>query len=144
MKRDRTAFLQDWLHSKTRKPLVIRGARQVGKTWLIRDLARIEQRRLIEMNFEKQPELKSLFSSNNPQEILLNIETAGGGKIDPSQTILFLDEIQAAPQLLEKLRWFAEDLSEMPVVAAGSLLDFALAKHSFSIPVGRISYTPLH
>lgn len=140
MKRDRTAFLQDWLHSKERKPLVIRGARQVGKTWLIRNLAQVEERRLIEMNFEKQPELKSLFFSNNPQEILLNIAASKGGAIDPSQTILFLDEIQAVPQLLEKLRWFYEDLPELPVVAAGSLLDFALANHSFSIPVGRISY----
>ncbi len=140
MKRDRTAFLQDWLHSKERKPLVIRGARQVGKTWLIRNLAQVEQHRLIEMNFEKQPELKSLFSSNNPREILLNIAASKGGAIDPLKTILFLDEIQAAPQLLEKLRWFQEDLPDIPVVAAGSLLDITLAKHTFSMPVGRISY----
>ena len=140
MERDRTIFLQDWLHSDARKPLIIRGARQVGKTWLIRDLARKEQRCLIEINFEKQPELTSLFSSNNPQEILLNIAAVRGSKIDPAQSILFLDEIQAAPQLLEKLRWFYEDLPGLPVLAAGSLLDFALEKHSFSMPVGRISY----
>ena len=140
MERDHTSFLQDWLHSDGRKPLIIRGARQVGKTWLIRDLAHREQRCLIEINFEKQPEFKSLFSSNNPNEILLNIAAAGEGKVDPSKSILFLDEIQAAPELLGKLRWFYEDLPEMPVVAAGSLLEFALAKHSFSMPVGRISF----
>ena len=140
MERDHTSFLQDWLHSDGRKPLIIRGARQVGKTWLIRDLALREQRRLIEINFEKQPEFKSLFSSNNPNEILLNIAAAGEVKVDPSKSILFLDEIQAAPELLEKLRWFYEERPEMPVVAAGSLLEFALAKHSFSMPVGRISY----
>lgn len=140
MKRDRTSFLVDWLNSSGRKPLVIRGARQVGKTWLIRDLAQAQQRRLIEINFEKRPELESLFSSNDPKEILINIVASTGSKIEPSKAILFLDEIQAAPHLLEKLRWFAEDMPELPVIAAGSLLDFTLAKHEFSMPVGRIGY----
>lgn len=140
MQRDRTSFLINWLNSNTRKPLVIRGARQVGKTWLIRNLALTTKRRLVELNFEKRPDQKSLFSSNDPKEIIMNISAFIGYKIEPSQTILFLDEIQAAPNLLEKLRWFAEDMPELPVVAAGSLLDFALAKHEFSMPVGRIGY----
>ena len=140
MRRDRTAFLIDWLNSDTRKPLVIRGARQVGKTWLIRDLANSQQRRLIEFNFEKRKDLETLFSSNDPKEILVNIAALIGEKIDPRSAILFLDEIQAAPHLLEKLRWFAEDMPELPILAAGSLLDFTLAKHEFSMPVGRIGY----
>lgn len=140
MKRQRTAFLMDWLHSKTRKPLVIRGARQVGKTWIIRDLAQSEQRDIIELNFEKRPDLESLFSSNDAEEFLTNIGASMKRKIEPSKSILFLDEIQAAPHLLAKLRWFAEEMPELPVIAAGSLLDFALAKHEFSMPVGRISY----
>ncbi len=140
MKRDRTSFLVTWLNSNARKPLVIRGARQVGKTWLIRDLAHSQGRRLIELNFEKRPDLESLFSSNDPKEIMINIAASMGGKIEASKTILFLDEIQAAPHLLEKLRWFAEDMPELPVIAAGSLLDFALAQHEFSMPVGRIGY----
>lgn len=140
MKRDRTLFLVHWLNSKARKPLIIRGARQVGKTWLIRDLAHSQDRRLLELNFEKRPEFESLFSSNDPKEIIINIAAATGSKIDPSKSILFLDEIQAAPHLLEKLRWFAEDMPELPVIAAGSLLDFILAKHEFSMPVGRIGY----
>ncbi len=140
MKRDRTSFLINWLHSGERKPLVIRGARQVGKTWLIRDLAHSEQRQLVELNFEKRPDLESLFTSNDPKEILFNLRAATGKKIEPAKAILFLDEIQAAPHLLAKLRWFAEDLPELPVVAAGSLLDFALAQHEFSMPVGRMGY----
>ncbi len=140
MKRNRAAFLVNWLNSNARKPLIIRGARQVGKTWLIRDLAQSQGRRLIELNFEKRPDLESLFSSNDPEEIIINVAASTGSKIDPSKAILFLDEIQAAPHLLEKLRWFAEDMPELPVVAAGSLLDFALAKHEFSMPVGRIGY----
>jgi uncharacterized protein len=140
MRRDRTLFLVHWLNSNARKPLIIRGARQVGKTWLIRDLANSQGRRLLELNFEKRPDLESLFSSNDPKEILINITALTGSKIEPSKAILFLDEIQAAPHLLEKLRWFAEDMPELPVIAAGSLLDFTLAKHEFSMPVGRIGY----
>lgn len=140
MKRDRTLFLIEWLNSSKRKPLVIRGARQVGKTWLIRDLASSQERQLIELNFEKRPNLVTLFSSNDPKEILINISASIGRKIEPKKAILFLDEIQAAPQLLEKLRWFAEDLPELAVLAAGSLLDFSLAKHEFNMPVGRIGY----
>ncbi len=140
MRRDRTSFLVHWLNSSGRKPLVIRGARQVGKTWLIRDFAASCGRQLIELNFERRPNLESLFSSNDPKEVMLNIASSTGSKISPTHAILFLDEIQAAPHLLEKLRWFAEDMPELPVVAAGSLLDFALAKHEFSMPVGRIGY----
>lgn len=140
MRRDRTSFLVHWLNSQARKPLIIRGARQVGKTWLIRDLAHSQKRRLIELNFEKRPDLESLFSSNDPREIMINVAASTGSKIEPSQTILFLDEIQAAPHLLEKLRWFAEDMPGLPVIAAGSLLDFSLAEHEFSMPVGRIGY----
>jgi uncharacterized protein len=119
---------------------VIRGARQVGKTWIIRELAQSQQRQLIELNFEKRPDIQTLFNSNNPAEILANITAFTGKTIKPSESILFLDEIQAAPQLLAKLRWFAEDMPELPVIAAGSLLDFALADHIFSMPVGRIGY----
>ena len=140
MKRNQTAFLINWINSKPHKPLIIRGARQVGKTWLIRDLASSLQKKLVELNFEKRPDLESLFKSNDPREILYNISTVMNINIDPSTSILFLDEIQAVPHLFEKLRWFAEDLSELPVVAAGSLLDFALAKHEFGMPVGRIGY----
>ncbi|MBN2479431.1 MAG: ATP-binding protein [Parachlamydiales bacterium] len=140
MKRNHSLFLINWLNSSSRKPLVIRGARQVGKTWLIRNLAESTKRQLVELNFEKQPNLESLFSSNQPEEIIANISASFNRTIELTNTILFLDEIQATPHLLAKLRWFAEEMPELPVVAAGSLLDFSLADHKFSMPVGRISY----
>lgn len=140
MHRTGMAFLTEWLVSSSRKPLVIRGARQVGKTWLVRKLAKDRKRVLIEINLEKRPQLLSLFASNNPQQIVLNLSAAFNESIDPSRCILFLDEIQAAPELLAKLRWLAEDMPELPVIAAGSLLEFVLAQHSFSMPVGRINY----
>lgn len=132
--------LQKWLISANRKPLVIRGARQVGKTWLVKHFANLAGKQIIELNFEKQPSYASLFTSNNPQHILLNLSAHFNQKIDVEKCILFLDEIQAVPQLLSKLRWFAEDLRQLPIIATGSLLEFVLADHTFSMPVGRISY----
>lgn len=142
---ERTALqpLKNWLTSVGRKPLVIRGARQVGKTWLVRQFAKTAGKTLVELNFEKQPSYASFFSSNDPQQILLNLTAVTNEKINPENTVLFLDEIQAVPQLLSKLRWFCEDLAQLPVIAAGSLLEFVLAEHSFSMPVGRISYMHL-
>jgi predicted AAA+ superfamily ATPase len=131
-------FLEEWFGATDRKPLVIRGARQVGKTWLVHNFAKLHELNVIEINFEKQLKLSSLFASNDPHQILLNLSSALGTSIDIHKSILFLDEIQAAPEILAKLRWFAEDMSELPVIATGSLLEFVLAQHSFSMPVGRI------
>ncbi len=133
-------YLKKWLVSTDRKPLVLRGARQVGKTWLVRQLAKRYGKHLIELNFERQPSHISFFTPNDPQQILLNLSTLLNQKIEPEKCLLFLDEIQAVPQLFSKLRWFAEDLPQLPVIAAGSLLEFVLAEHTFSMPVGRISY----
>jgi len=143
MKRELLKYLNLWIKSSDRKPLILRGARQVGKTWLVRHLAEISEKKLIELNFEKQPSNESLFASNNPKHTLENLSAISGHDINPKNSILFLDEIQAAPEIFSKLRWFAEDLPQLPVIAAGSLLELTLADHSFSMPVGRISYMHL-
>lgn len=143
MERQRLQFLEEWLKSESRKPLVIRGARQVGKTWLVRKFAELQKKRILELNFEKNPTLASLFSSNEPRQTLLNLSAQFDVEIDIHNTILFLDEIQASPEIIAKLRWFAEDMPQLPVIAAGSLLEFVLEDHSFSMPVGRIGYMHL-
>jgi len=132
--------LDDWLLNPNRKPMVIRGARQVGKTWIVRDLAIRNKYKLIELNFERLPSLSDLFAENDPAEILKNIEAEFATSIETDSSLLFLDEIQAAPQLFSKLRWFREEMPELPIIAAGSLLDFSLSKHQYSVPVGRITY----
>ena len=132
--------LDRWLKSPNRKPLVLRGARQVGKTWLVRDLAKRQGLKLIELNLERFPGLADLFSKNDPEEILRNIEAQLDSAIDPTASLLFLDEIQAAPELFSKLRWFREDMPHLPLMAAGSLVEFALNKYQYSMPVGRITY----
>jgi predicted AAA+ superfamily ATPase len=131
---------ENWLKNKNRKPMVLRGARQVGKTWLIRDFAKRQKLKLVELNFERLPGLADLFSENDPVEILRNIEAQLEVMIKPDSSLLFLDEIQAAPRLFSKLRWFKEEIPSLPVIAAGSLLDFASQKYRYSMPVGRITY----
>jgi predicted AAA+ superfamily ATPase len=144
MFRTANIFLDEWLHEKGRLPLVIRGARQVGKTWIVRELAARHNLTLIEVNFEDNPVFKTLFTSNDPEQILLNLSNLPGiQEINPEKSLLFLDEIQAFPEMLAKLRWFAEKMPQLPVIAAGSLLEFVLAEHSFSMPVGRIGYMHL-
>ena len=140
MKRRAEDDLGGWLHGRGRKPLVLRGARQVGKTWLVRALAEAHDLDLIEINFEWAPSAKAIFASNDPREYLSLLELERGSQIEPTKSLLFLDEVQAFPEMLAKLRWLYEKLPELAVIAAGSLLDFTLADHSFSMPVGRIGY----
>jgi len=140
MRRHTTADLKEWLGDPERRPLIIRGARQVGKTWLVRDLAREEGLDLIELNFERDPRLLRCFRSNDPRTILNELSLVLDRTPGLERSLLFLDEIQAAGEVLAKLRWFFEDMPELPVIAAGSLLEFTLADHDFSMPVGRVSY----
>jgi len=143
MKRTALSAMESWLHQKSRKPLVIRGARQVGKTALVRIFAEQQGLDLIEINLERHLELTKLFAGIDIPGILLELEGMTGKKAVPGKSLLFLDEIQAIPEAIAALRYFYEDRPELAVVAAGSLLEFALAEHSFSMPVGRIEYLHL-
>lgn len=132
-----------WYQNSDRKPLVVRGARQVGKTWVIRYLSQHLKLELLELNFERNPNLISLFKDNDPAKVLLQLEAFFNKNIDLKRVLLFLDEIQAAPEILAKLRWFAEEMPNLPVIATGSLLDFILSEYELSVPVGRIQYLHL-
>lgn len=121
-------------------PLVLRGARQVGKTWLVRELARERGLDLVELNFERETGLARHFKSNDPRAVLAELSLALGRDLRPEGALLFLDEIQAAPEIFAKLRWFAEELPDLPVIAAGSLLDLSLGDRRHGVPVGRVSY----
>ncbi|MDE0309384.1 MAG: AAA family ATPase [Acidiferrobacterales bacterium] len=139
---DRKQFtrLDRWLAQTTRKPLIIRGARQVGKTALVRLFAERCRRPLTEINLERHRNLADVFARNDPTYILNVLE--GLPRIEPirSDSILFLDEIQSVPEAIAALRYFKEDMNRLPVLAAGSLLDFSLSDHNWSMPVGRITY----
>ena len=142
MEREELQYLEQWQGRKSRKPLIIRGARQVGKTWLVRRFAE-NFRNLVEINFDKHPEKARLFQSRDIGQILRLLQLDANADITPGHTLLFLDEIQAAPELLPLLRYFFEELPELHVVGAGSLLEFILADHDFSMPVGRVEYLHL-
>jgi hypothetical protein len=106
----------------------------------VRDLAQRCQRHLVEVNFERDPSLTRHFSQRDPRRVLDELGFALAHEVSPEHDLLFLDEAQAAREVLPALRWFAEELPSLPVVAAGSLLDFVLREHAFSMPVGRVSY----
>ena len=132
--------LRSWAAQPERKPLIIRGARQVGKSTLVRQLADDAQFALVELNFERNPELREAFASKEPAGILTTVQLLTNQSVVAGKTLLFLDEIQAAPEALAALRYFYEEMPQLHVVAAGSLLEFTLAEARFSMPVGRVEY----
>lgn len=137
-------LLAAWLGKETRKPLVLRGARQVGKSTLVRQFARENGLLLNEVNLERHLRLDDVFKTTNVQNICRELEAITGRDPKGKRSLLFLDEVQATPQALMALRYFYEELPELPIIAAGSLLEFTLADHAFSMPVGRIEYYHLH
>jgi len=121
----------------------MRGARQVGKTTLVRLFAAKHFERLAEINFERDPRVADLFASKDTKQIVRLLGLHLGYDVVPGRALLFLDEIQARPDVLAALRYFYEEMPELHIVAAGSLLEIALEQPSFSVPVGRIEYLHL-
>ncbi|MEQ1771707.1 MAG: AAA family ATPase, partial [Devosia sp.] len=114
--------------------------RQVGKSTLVRLFAEQQQLSLTEVNLERHPGLDVSFKRRDPRQIVNEIEALPGMQAVAANSILFLDEIQAAPDAIPALRYLHEEMNELPVIAAGSLLEFILSDHRFSMPVGRIQY----
>jgi len=139
---ERTAekYLNDWHRKERRKPLVLRGARQVGKSTLVRRFAEKNGLVLNEVNLEQHLYLDTIFKSLDMDAIIRELDVLVGRNIQAPGALLFLDEIQATPHAIQALRYFYEQKPELFVISAGSLLEFALADHHFSMPVGRIEY----
>ncbi len=133
-------YLQGWLTRRNRKPLILRGARQVGKTWAVRELARSQGLKLIEINFELQPALKAAFATPDPAQILKYLGTYGVQLPQPGKSLLVFDEIQECPQAIVSLRYFYELMPDQAVIATGSLLEFTLMRERVSWPVGRVEF----
>lgn len=138
MKRQLLIELTHWQSSSTRKPLLLRGARQVGKTHIVRQLGKNFEK-YVEINFEKNPDLKIIFEHDlDPIRIIKELSIVLKTKIEPGNTLLFIDEIQEAPKAIIALRYFYEDLPQLHVIAAGSLVDFAIDQ--VGVPVGRLEF----
>jgi predicted AAA+ superfamily ATPase len=141
--RNNDSILDAWLNSKNRHPLVLRGARQIGKSTAIRRLAERNKRPLVEIDLERHKKLDASFATLDVNVIIQEIQIVAKKRITPD-SILFLDEAQGAPNSLAALRYFFENRPDLPVVAAGSLLEFALADHDFSMPVGRVDFARMY
>ena len=134
--------LLGWKNDPLRKPVLLRGARQVGKTWIARELGK-QFDTFVEVNFELYPEAKKVFYPDlDPRRISRDLSLLLGKKIIPGDSLLFFDEIQEEPQALRALRYFYEILPEQHVLAAGSLLDFELER--IGMPVGRVTSFYMH
>jgi len=143
MEREAYRELLGWKSNKKRKPLVVQGARQVGKTFLINEFGRHEYKNHFHLNFEQDKHLSSLFDSSlHPQQIIENIGIYLGGKIKASNTLLFFDEIQAAPRALTSLKYFQEQAPEFDIISAGSLLGISIGKDE-AFPVGKVNFLTL-
>ena len=140
MERTVMAELVKWKSRSRRKPLMLLGARQVGKTWLLQELAKNNFSRTLTVNFDKSEPAKSVFDRDlDVRRIVSDLAILdGGGPVDAATTLIILDEIQEAPQALASLKYFAEDAPEFYVACAGSLLGIAAHQHS-SFPVGKVN-----
>ena len=140
MKRDIYKLLIEWKNDEYRRPLLLRGARQVGKTHIVNQFGHDEFETFIDLNFEKNPEYKEIFKSLDPDDIIENVSLFTGMKIEPGKTLLFLDEVQDCPAAIMALRYFYEEKQSLHVIAAGSLLEFTIRSQGFKMPVGRVQY----
>lgn len=138
MDRDIEKDLLYWKQQVDHLPILLRGARQVGKSYVVEKFGRDHFDNLLIINFELQPELGSCFETLNPQDILEQLSLLKHHKIEPGKTLLFLDEIQDCPNAIRSLRYFKEQLPALHVIGAGSLLEFTLNDADFRMPVGRV------
>ncbi|HSW35952.1 MAG TPA: ATP-binding protein [Candidatus Limnocylindrales bacterium] len=142
----RTAIeeLHKWRAKRNKKPLLIRGARQVGKTWLMKEFGRIAFEKTVYISFDNNQRMKDLFSSDlDVERIVMGLELYSGQKIDPTHTLLIFDEVQEVPKALTSLKYFNENAPQYQIVCAGSLLGVALHKGT-SFPVGKVDFLDLY
>ena len=140
MKRKITARLLDWKESKYRRPLILQGARQVGKTYTILEFAREQYDNVAYINFEFDSTAAAIFDGSlDPGEIIPKIEVFTKLTVTKGRTLIFLDEIQKCPSALTSLKYFDEFACEYHVVAAGSLLGVAVSREEYSFPVGKVN-----
>ena len=144
MERNAIQSLHMWKNDADRKPLILRGARQVGKTWLMKEFGRSAYDNYVYFNFDEEDELKSIFQTNkNPQRIIELLSLIAGEKILPEKTLILFDEVQECPEALNALKYFKEKANAYHVMAAGSLLGTLLAQPK-SFPVGMVNLLDIY
>ncbi len=133
-----------WKNKRTRKPLIIRGARQVGKTWLMKEFGKRYFEQTVYISFDNNERMKNVFEADfDLPRILSSLKIESGQQIEPEKTLLIFDEVQEVPKALTALKYFCENAPEYPIVAAGSLLGVALHRGT-SFPVGKVEFLNLY
>lgn len=144
MRRYFEEFLLKWKDRNTRKPLIIRGARQVGKTYIVEEFGKQNFKYFLKVNLEENEDARKLFNSNNIKQITDSLSLIYQTRIVPSETLIFIDEIQTSAKAIAALRYFYEQMPDLHVIAAGSLLDHALNEMKYSMPVGRVEFAYMY
>ncbi len=143
MRRQQLTFLQNWKNSPYRKPLIIHGARQVGKTWLAREFGKNQYEKVAYIDFLNNPRMQELFKQDlDVDRILQGLKAESETDIEPQNTLIILDEIQNVPEALTALKYFYENMPEYHIIVAGSLLGLSV-NHSVSFPVGKVDFMTL-
>ena len=138
MKRMAMVKLISWKNKSGRKPLIIEGARQVGKTWLMKEFGKNYYEDTVYINFDSNSQMKSLFNQDSDiKRLITGIELYSGKKISPENTLIIFDEVKEVPKALSALKYFCEDAPQYNIVCAGSLLGIAL-HNGTSFPVGKV------
>ncbi|MBQ8707718.1 MAG: ATP-binding protein [Succinivibrionaceae bacterium] len=136
--------LLEWKNSPHRKPLILEGVRQVGKTWALNEFGRLHYQNVAYFNFDLHEEYRQFFeTTKDPMRIIPNLRMATGQRIDPNNTLIIFDEIQDCPKVINSLKYFCENAPEYHVACAGSLLGISLAKPA-SFPVGKVDFMQIH
>ena len=133
-----------WKSSPNRLPLVLRGPRQVGKTWLMKEFGKLAYEELAYINLEGNQQMQMLFEPDlDVSRILTGLRIQSGCRIEPGKTLVIFDEVQEVPKALTSLKYFQENLPELHIMAAGSMLGVALHPNT-SFPVGKVDFYDLH
>lgn len=136
--------LIEWKNSKYRKPLILKGVRQVGKTWILKEFGKLYYENIAYFNFDENTEYRQFFEiTKDIKRILQNLMLISGEKIEPSKTLIIFDEIQDCPEVINSLKYFYENAPEYHIACAGSLLGITLAKPS-SFPVGKVEFLNIY
>ena len=144
MKREKLNELISWKGKEFRKPLIIKGARQVGKTWLMKEFGKTHYTQTVYLNFEKNKRLASLFTDDfDIKRIIIALQAESGITINADNTLIIFDEIQAVPEALTSLKYFYEEAPQFHIIAAGSLLGVAMHSQT-AFPVGKVEFMNLH
>lgn len=140
MERKIVSQLREWKNSKERMPLILQGARQTGKTYIVNYFAGYDYENSVYCNFEKEKSLQSLFKNLSPKNIVMELSSLKRCNIVPEKTLIIFDEIQACPEALTSLKYFCEEANEYHIIALGSLLGVSVNRGENSFPVGKVQF----